>query len=75
MAATLDIPAPTHREQQPPRRCPSCGAWMRSYNESSRCDPCGVPPWENVVDEVWERLPEARSRQRAFEALEELMAA
>lgn len=48
---TLEKPRPTHREQHPVRECRSCGCFLRSYNESTQCSPCGVPAWEIVEPE------------------------
>lgn len=75
MPATLDIPKPTHREVTPARRCMECGAWLRTGNESTTCDPCGTPPWEVVEDEVLERIGAMtgiRNRREAFDAYVEL---
>jgi hypothetical protein len=44
----LDKPKCLHREEQPVRECERCGAYLRTGNLSTTCDPCGVPPWEEV---------------------------
>jgi hypothetical protein len=75
MTTSTLVPPPTHREIKPARRCRDCGCWLRSYNESTTCDPCGVPPWEIVEDEVFEHISEMtadRDRRRAFEAYAEI---
>lgn len=75
MPATLDKPKPTHREETPVRVCLECGCYLRSTNSSTTCDPCGTPPWEQVEDEVFDRIGAmrgVRQRRRAFEALAEL---
>lgn len=77
---TATLNPPTHREQQPARRCKSCRAWLRTGNESSFCSLCGTPPWEIVdgIDEdIIARISSVRSgpqRRKAFEAADELEA-
>jgi hypothetical protein len=76
----LDIavqkPPPTHREVLPIQECRQCGAYLRTGNTSTTCDPCGIPPWEQLdPQEIWDRLPDvnAHYRRHAFEALTEIM--
>jgi hypothetical protein len=72
----LTKPPCTHREELPVRECMSCGAYLRTGNVSTTCDPCGVPPWEQVEDEVFGRIAEmqdVRDRRRAFEAYAEIV--
>lgn len=80
MRATLDIPPPTHREVNPIRQCCRCGAYLRSYNETGYCEPCGIPKAERVeqadsLDLVAAvaGINDSRRRQIVFEALDELM--
>ena len=75
MPSTLDIPAPTHREVQPPRQCTGCGAWLRSTNETSHCSPCSTPTAELIEEDFWEMLegatmPERKRLAAALEGLE-----
>lgn len=76
MATQTDIPAPTHREESPARQCSRCGCWLRSYNESTLCAPCGTPVWEIVetVGHIADLTGHQTYRNTAGEALAELMA-
>lgn len=73
MATTLDKPRPTHREEQPIRECPGCGAYMRSYQEGDKCDPCskGEQPGPKTQEEVWAALADGdlAVRRALIEAL------
>lgn len=52
MTTSFDIPKPTHREVTPARVCRECGCYLRTGNLSTTCDPCGVPPWERLDDDL-----------------------
>jgi hypothetical protein len=75
MRTLNDKPIPTHREELPVRECRSCGCYLRSYQESTFCDPCGTPAWEIVDEEVWARINDCGlvDRKHALEALGEIM--
>lgn len=73
--ATLQKPKPTHREITPIRECRSCGAYLRTGNESRYCDPCTTPESELDEAEVFARIakmPDPRQRRAAFEAYTEM---
>jgi hypothetical protein len=74
MPETAAVPPPTHREVTPVQTCMACGCYLRTGNERTTCDPCGIPDWEKLDEELWERLPDLHlSRRRAaFEALEDI---
>jgi len=72
-------PKPTHREETPVRSCRECGAYLRTGNLSTTCDPCGTPAWEIVDTDdtsgIIERISDmddVRHRRRAFQALAEI---
>lgn len=75
MTTILDKPKCLHREEHPIQECALCGAYLRTGNLSTTCDPCGTPPWEivepNVIDHI-AAMPDIRHRRKAFEALAEL---
>jgi hypothetical protein len=53
-----------------------CGCYLRTGQESTTCDPCGTPPWEEVdVDAALSAAANTmdRSRRRIFDALLECM--
>lgn len=64
MSTTIDKPPCTHREDLPVRECRSCGAYLRTGNTSTTCDPCGTPPWEIVeVSDLWSVMADAPERR------------
>jgi hypothetical protein len=66
---------PTHREVQPVKECLGCGCYLRSYGNTSYCDPCSSPESELDEAEVFSRIAsikDARRRCKAFEAYAEL---
>jgi hypothetical protein len=65
----------THREVQPVKTCAGCGCFLRSYGNTSYCDPCSTPESELDDAEVFSRIAsikDARRRRKAFEAYAEL---
>jgi hypothetical protein len=76
MATAVAVPPPTHREEKPARQCRECGAWLRTGNLSTTCDPCGTPPWEEVdVQAALDVAADSTTAQRRpiFAALLECM--
>lgn len=66
---------PTHREVQPVKKCEGCGCYLRSYGNTSYCDPCSTPESELDDAEVFARIAsikDVRRRRKAFEAYAEL---
>ena len=65
----------THREQKPVKRCLACGCFMRSFHDSTNCDPCGKPVTELTSAEVWKALRAPERKMDTVDALQELMVA
>ena len=75
MSVTTLKPPPTHREVTPIRECRSCGAYLRTGNESPWCAPRITPESELDESEVFRRIAamkDSRQRRQAFEAFSEL---
>lgn len=74
--ATITKPPCTHREETPIRECRSCGAYLRTGNESPWCAPCITPDTELDEAEVCiAAMSDVRQRRRAFEAYAEMQEA
>jgi hypothetical protein len=77
-ATTTELhPRPTHREEGRIRLCAGCGAYMRSFTNQDRCDPCRKGETDELTtDDVLDRINALPFRQRAaaFDAMRELHA-
>ena len=76
MSATLDKPAPLHRERTPARACRRCGAWLSSANEDPYCFQCGGWTTQRLspVEALAERPQMGyKQRERVAAALSELI--
>jgi hypothetical protein len=68
----------THREETPVRACSECGAYLRSFHDGDKCDPCEKGKVDQPTKaEIWDALAEGNGvlRDAIFDAVAELQEA
>jgi hypothetical protein len=79
MPTTKTVKPPcTHREVTPIRLCSECGAYLRSFHDGDKCDPCEKGEVKQPTEaEVWDALAggDCSMRDAIFDAVVELQEA